>query len=240
MRLAVISDIHSNYDAFVQVLEDIDQANVDSIVCLGDNVGYGPEPNEVVNLLFNKNIPSVKGNHELALTDPDYLSWFNPFARISIEMTLDKMPRVTVGKLGALPDFLNLFDCWFVHGFPPESKTTYIFEVSEFELKNAIKMMDSRICFHGHTHKLGIVSFNGDEVKKDTFKETVIIDPDKKYFINVGSVGQPRDADNRAKYVIWDSGRSVVEPRFVKYDFQKVYDKMIAADLPKLHALKLL
>jgi predicted phosphodiesterase len=96
MRIAVISDIHSNLEALRQVLTDIGNSNIDTVVCLGDNIGYGPEPNKVVTLIRDHNIPSVMGNHELAVINQNYLSGFNPLARKSLQMTLELLSEKTV------------------------------------------------------------------------------------------------------------------------------------------------
>ena len=87
MKTAVISDIHGNYDAFRKVIEDIDEVGVDRVLSLGDNIGYGPEPDRVVQDIISRGIPSVLGNHELAINDEEYLNWFNPVARKSLIKT---------------------------------------------------------------------------------------------------------------------------------------------------------
>ncbi len=96
MRIAVISDIHSNLEALRQVLTDIGNSNIDTVVCLGDNIGYGPEPNKVVTLIRDHNIPSVMGNHELAVINQNYLSGFNPLVRKSLQTTLELLSEKTV------------------------------------------------------------------------------------------------------------------------------------------------
>ncbi|UCG80249.1 MAG: metallophosphoesterase, partial [Desulfobacterales bacterium] len=102
MRLAIISDIHGNLEAFKEVLADIDQSKVDEIASLGDNIGYGPEPEEVVQLIRKHNIPSVMGNHELAVSDTRYLDWMNPSARQSLVMTRHLLSPDTLDYIDTL------------------------------------------------------------------------------------------------------------------------------------------
>ena len=161
MRVAVISDIHANLEALKQVLFDIGRSNVDSVICLGDNIGYGPEPDPVVTMIKDLNIPCVMGNHELAITDQDYLQWFNPLARKSLLRTIELLSGKTINLISGFKPHLIRHDCRFVHGFPPDSATTYLFQVSEDKMQNAFKQMKERICFIGHTPLLQIIGFNG-------------------------------------------------------------------------------
>ncbi|MBW2589896.1 MAG: metallophosphoesterase [Deltaproteobacteria bacterium] len=107
MRIAVISDIHANLEAFTQVLTDIGNSNIDTIICLGDNIGYGPEPNKVVALIRDHNIMSITGNHELAVIDQNYLSYFTPLARRSLLKTIELLSEETVNLISRLKPFFR-------------------------------------------------------------------------------------------------------------------------------------
>ena len=131
MKIAIVSDIHGNATALKAVLKDIQSFSVDLIISLGDNIGYGPEPEEVVGLLRSQNIPSVIGNHELAINRPRFLSWFNPNARTSLEKTKHLISQSTIDYISKLSYCMILSNCRFVHGFPPGSATVYLFELSE-------------------------------------------------------------------------------------------------------------
>jgi predicted phosphodiesterase len=102
MRLGIISDIHGNLEALRQVLADIDQSELNGVACLGDNIGYGPEPDEVVKLIRKRNIPSIMGNHELVVVDPRYLVEMNPMTRRSSVLTLDLLSRDTIDYIHGL------------------------------------------------------------------------------------------------------------------------------------------
>jgi len=240
MRMAVISDIHGNLEAFKQVLIDIGKSNIDNTICLGDNIGYGPEPEQVIDMIKDRNIPTVMGNHELAVIDRNYLSLFNPLARKSLLRTIELIAEETINFISGLKPFLIRYECRFVHGFPPDSASMYLFQVSEDELLLTFKRMKERICFLGHTHRLEIIDFNGHIVTRAPLSKKIIsLDRDHQYIINIGSVGQPRDGDNCAKYVIWDTLNDSIEVKFIPYDIVSVIDKIIAAGLPIEHAVRL-
>ena len=241
MRIAVISDIHGNLEAFKQVLMDIGESNIDNTICLGDNIGYGPEPEQVVAMLKDHNIPTIIGNHELAVIDKNYLSLFNPLARKSLLKTTELLSEETINFISGLEPFLIRYDCRFVHGFPPDSASIYLFQVSEDELLLIFKQMKEKICFLGHTHRLEIISFNGQIVTHEPLTNSITnLNRNYQYIINIGSVGQPRDGNNCAKYVIWDTTNNNIEVKFIPYDIVSVIDKIIAAGLPIEHAVRLL
>jgi len=240
MKLATISDIHGNYDALLQVMADIDQSGVDRIISLGDNIGYGPEPDRVVQELISRGIPSVQGNHELALKDPEYLNWFNPVARKSLIKTRDLLSESSIKFVTELEPFLASDDCRFVHGFPPDSPLIYMFQPSESRKQEVFEEIPQRLCFIGHTHTLEIIGYDGKSMKSSDLPEGVTdLQEDKKYIINIGSVGQPRDTSNDAKYVIWDSSADTLEVRFISYDIAAVVQKIKDAGLPAAHAERL-
>ena len=241
MRVAVISDIHANLEALKQVLFDIDRSNVDSVICLGDTIGYGPDPDPVVTKIKELGIPCVMGNHELAVTDQDYLQWFNPLARKSLLWTLELLADNSIHFISGFKPFLTRYDCRFVHGFPPDSATIYLFQVSEDQLQHAFKQMKERICFLGHTHLLQIIDFDGTLISRTPLSQGVFsLNRNNRYIINIGSVGQPRDGDNHAKYVIWDTLEDAVEVKFIPYNTVSVFNRMIAAGLPMSHAFGIL
>ena len=240
MRIAIISDIHANLDAFREVLSDIQRADIDAIVSLGDNIGYGPEPEPVVKQIRQLNIPSVMGNHELAVVDDRIVEYFNPLARQSILKTIDMLSPDSIDYIRQLDTFIVLHDCRFVHGFPPDSVTTYLFKVPGQMLRAAFGRFEESLCFIGHTHILEVVEFIGEKTTREPLVEGITrLHPGKRYLINCGSVGQPRDTSSHAKYVIWDSGSYQIEVRCVPYDISSVVSKILSAGLPEAHADRL-
>jgi predicted phosphodiesterase len=240
LKLAVISDVHGNFDAFGNVLADIASLKVDDIVCLGDCVGYGPEPEAVVSEIRRRNIATILGNHELAICNQRQLDWFNPLARASLRITLTMLSNASVDYIRQLPVTLVTARCLCVHGYPPDSVRTYLFQKSPEALIRTLKEMDEQICFVGHTHDLEIIALDGSRLDRRALEQGCIhLDPQRRYIINVGSVGQPRDGNNNAKYAVYDTEANALEIRFIPYDIAATVAKIKAAGLPVNHADRL-
>jgi len=223
MRIAVISDIHANLEAFTQCLEDIEYSRVDKIVNLGDAIGYGPQPEEVLNLLEKRCISNILGNHELAVLDERYRNDFSSQALRALEQTLKYLTGESLGYLKTLPVFREIQGALMVHGCPPDSPTDYLNYMSYLEIKKTFISNEFDIAFVGHTHHMMLMGYNGKDLQFDTLqKETIQLRSQYRYIVNVGSVGQPRDGDPRAKYVIWDSDRKTLQVKRVDYDVNRV------------------
>jgi predicted phosphodiesterase len=240
MRLAVLSDIHGNLEALKEVLTDMGHSHIDGAVCLGDNIGYGPCPEEVIDMICKLDIPCVMGNHELAVVDRSYLQWFNPEAQQSIFLTEKLLSEDSLAYIQGLASSMTVEGCLCVHGCPPDSITTYIFELISPELIDRFEDMREKICFVGHTHDLEVFSFDGQEIFQAYLYEGVLnLNPAEKHIINVGSVGQPRDGNNNAKYVIWDDVLRTLEVRFVPYDIAATAEKILELGFPEFNATRL-
>jgi len=241
MRRAVIADIHANMDAFARVLEDIDQSAVDEVICLGDSIGYGGQPEQTIATLRSRGIASVMGNHELGAVNAGRRRWFNPLAREALIKTVSMLSDDTLGFLAGLPPFLAKDNARFVHGFPPDLITTYLFAVPAAKLRLTMDRMIEPLCFVGHTHCLELIAYDGDLLGKHLLPQGLtLLDTNKRYLINIGSVGQPRDGDLRAKYVIWDNRQASIELRCVPYDNSAAAAKVLAAGMPSVFADRLL
>lgn len=240
LKLAIISDIHGNLEALSNVLADIDSITVDNLVCLGDCIGYGPDPEAVITEIRRRRIPMLMGNHELALCHPDQLAWFNPLAQASLRKSLTMLSPDSVDFIAQLPNHLVCAQCLCVHGYPPDSVRTYLFQKSTEALLATFKSMPEPVCFVGHTHDLEIVVYDGRRVDRRPLKSGAIsLNSKERYIINVGSVGQPRDGNNNAKYAIFDTDRWELDIRFVPYDIATTAAKIKAAGLPESHANRL-
>ncbi len=237
MRLAVISDIHSNLDALSAVLDDISGQSIDETISLGDNIGYGPQPEEVIVHLKRNGISSVLGNHELALLDDNYLRTFNPYAKKALEINKRKLSEKAKKYISSFEPCMVDHGCRFVHGTPPDNITMYLSKVSDTRLVSTMQRLSQDMVFVGHTHQLAVYEFDqGVLEKKKLMKLRVSLAKRARYIVNTGSVGQPRDGYNKAKYVIWDSARNSIEPRFVSYDYHAVMKKMKDAGIPERYA----
>jgi predicted phosphodiesterase len=240
MRIAVISDVHGNLEALEEVLADIDRLDIEESICLGDNIGYGPEPEEVLNLLRSRDIPSVVGNHELGLLDKGTLRHFNPLAAKVLMQTEELLSQDSIEYIKNLPTSLTSRDAFFIHGCPPDSVDTYLFELAAWEFKKIFTELENGIFFVGHTHELQLISFSGNQVIRQYMgRGTIHLNGDEKYIINAGSVGQPRDGNNNAKYVIWDDTDKTIEVRFVPYDIGKTAKKIMSVGFYRAFADRL-
>ncbi|MBL0715339.1 MAG: metallophosphoesterase [Desulfosarcina sp.] len=239
-RIAILSDIHGNFDALKEVLQDIDALEVRKIYSLGDNIGYGPEPEAVIQCLEERGIPSVLGNHELAVTNPSELDWFNPVARESLLKTVEMLSPAAIELIHQFPYCRVEEDYRFVHGFPPDSPVFYQFQASDDDLVQIFTELPEWICFTGHTHYPEIIEYADGQIQKRALgRNPLQLKADARYLINVGSVGQPRDGNNNAKYVLWDKATLTVELRFIPYDIESTIQKIMKAGLPEAHALRL-
>lgn len=239
MLLAVISDIHGNLEALEAVLADIGRMLPDSIVNLGDLVGYGPDPEAVVKTLRGRGIPSVMGNHELGLVEPDARAWFNPQARGALDVTATLLSDDSLDYLAGLPLFLVMGDVRLVHGFPPDSVTDYLFEASEGKVRRAMEALDQHVCFVGHTHEAMRYSLTDKLRRRKVVAGINRLNPRARHLINAGSVGQPRDFDPRAKYILFDEEAKTLDLRLLEYDHRLTARKIIKRGLPEIYARRL-
>jgi predicted phosphodiesterase len=238
--MAIVSDIHGNLEAFEAVLEDIEAQGVNQIYSLGDNVGYGPDPEAIIDHLQARSIPSVRGNHELAITDPSELDWFNPVARESLLKTVEMLSPEAIEYIHQFPYFRVEENYRFVHGFPPDSPVIYQFQVADEELRKIFSQLDEHIFFIGHTHYPEIVEFTDGKIRNTTLeRQSRQLIATSRYIINVGSVGQPRDGNNNAKYLLFDPSALRIELRYIPYDVEATVQKILDAGLPEAHALRL-
>jgi predicted phosphodiesterase len=235
VRQALISDIHSNLEALQAVLADIGTQGIDEIICLGDVVGYGPNPNECVEIVSRKAKLTILGNHDQAtLFHPD---GFNPVALRAIDWTRDQLDTGSTQVVNRRWDFLSELPrshqqdkYLFVHGSPRDPTNEYVFPETIYD-KNKMESMFQKVpqyCFQGHTHMPGV--FTPDLEFFSPAKCNAVFPLGKeKLMVNVGSVGQPRDEDNRACYAILDHVAKKIFFRRVPYDFEATIKKIYAA-----------
>lgn len=222
------------------MLKDVESCKAQEIVCLGDSVGYGADPDAVVAELRGRQVPAILGNHELGLRDPSMLEWFNPPTMKSLLITKELLSEETMKYIEGLQHTMVWREALLVHGSPPDSVTTYLFELSRRELMGILGSMEQQLCFVGHTHQLEIIKFDGTRLEISPLQQApYVLRRDCKYIVNAGSVGQPRDGDSRAKYVLWDPEEGVIEARFVPYDIASAAAKILKRGFPSINATRL-
>jgi predicted phosphodiesterase len=237
MRIAVISDIHGNIGAFDAVLSDLDRMSVDQIVSLGDNVGYGADPEAVVHRLLQRNILSVMGNHELACVRKKVYRWYTGDVKSALDYTLSRLSDASLGFLEQWPLSLSRNNAYFVHGFWPDSVRHYLHQISPSELAGTFTKIKETCCFIGHTHQLKLYFPDPAGVCAEQLDTGITkLRQGLTYMINAGSVGQPRDGDLRAGYLIWDKRKHHLEVRRVMYDHAEAAARIKNAGLPLKYA----
>ncbi len=235
MRYLIISDIHANLTAFQAVLEDAGTLgkDYDFVWCLGDVVGYGPDPNECVDLLRSLPHLCLAGNHDWAALGRLDVRTFNTDARKAVTWTRETLTDANLAFLEALPTTFVLGDFTLVHGSPREPVWEYILDPLVAALN--FPHYETPYCLVGHTHTpviFKLASQKGEcEPVSPTYNAQTQLDG-KRQIINPGSVGQPRDSDPRAAYAILDAERQMWEFRRIPYDIKAVQERMRQAAMP--------
>jgi predicted phosphodiesterase len=232
MRYAILADIHSNLAALQAVLDDIHtKGGVDEMWCLGDIVGYGPEPRQCLELIQKRCVVCVAGNHDLAAIGKLGLSYFNPAAAEACQWTMEQLNPVDVRFLADLPIKVERSDFLLVHGSPSDPAEEYIISASIAEKNFAF--FNNRYCLAGHSHIPAAFREDGRTCQPIhlTFGVGLVMHT-HRMIVNPGSVGQPRDGDPRASYAIYDSEGMMLRLYRVDYNIRDTQDKMMQARLP--------
>lgn len=245
MRIAIIADIHANLEALEKVCDILQRKQIDQIVCLGDIVGYGANPNECMTIVRNKAHHILLGNHDQAAIDLTGSDHFNPYALASAQWTNQQLLEENKQFLRGLPYTLELAGqpdiglagLYFVHASPYQPEEWH-YIISSADARDNFAHFHRPICFIGHSHVAGIFSFNpsGEVSAKRGGK----IQQGKKYIINVGSIGQPRDGDWRLSFGIFDTEKWSYENVRSEYDVQTASQKILKAGLPRILAERIL
>jgi predicted phosphodiesterase len=235
-RIAIFSDPHANVEALEAVLEDARQQNCTRFVCLGDVVGYNASPRECIERVRKMGCPIVKGNHDEQASINASSRDFNELAEYAIQWTRDNLTEEDKEWLRSLPLQRQVCDFTIVHAtLDRPAQWGYVF--NNLDAAASFAYQHTSVCFFGHTHVP--MAFIRDENIKRVCVDQLRIESGKKYFINVGSVGQPRDSDWRAAYCIYDVENNVVEQRRIEYDLATAQRKISKAGLPRLLAERL-
>jgi len=238
MRILIISDIHSNLTALEAVLTSAGQ--VDGVWCLGDLVGYGPDPDACVARVRElPNFLCIMGNHDAAISGLRNIEKFNDDAEQAILVTRSMISAESVEYLKTLPETIETETAILAHGSPRNPIWEYILD--PLSARMAIAFIQKNLGFVGHTHLP--LSFTLDQktdrMTKKLLKANDLIQIRHRMILNPGSVGQPRDHDPRASYGIFDTGGNTWQNRRVDYDIQSVQQRILAAGLPEKHAQRL-
>ena len=236
MKYAIIADIHANLDALQVVLEDIKTQKCTHFACLGDVVGYNANPKECLDIVRTMGMPCVKGNHDEYCSTETNLEGFNPHAAEAVNWTRRQLTDEDRQWLRDLKYIRLVASFSIVHAtLDGPQRWGYVFD--RLAAAASFTYQNTTVCFFGHTHVP--VAFIRDTVVRGGTYSKFKVEPGRKYFINVGSVGQPRDNNPKAAYVTYDLDEGLIELRRLDYDIPAAQAKIRAAGLPERLAERL-
>jgi predicted phosphodiesterase len=236
MKYAILGDIHANLEALEAVLEDAAKEKCTHYACLGDVVGYAANPKECMDIIRQMGCPVVKGNHdEYAAMDDECVN-FRPIAADAIRWTRKQLPDEDRNWLRDLK-FVRFVESFTIVHATLDMPQKWGYVMDKLAAASSFSYQNTAVCFYGHTHQP--CAFIRDGVVKGGQFEKIRIEPGKKYFINVGSVGQPRDGNPLAAYAIYDMLGNTITLRRLPYDIKKAQAKILAVGLPEKCATRL-
>ncbi|MFD0893168.1 metallophosphoesterase family protein [Luteolibacter ambystomatis] len=233
MRIALFGDIHANLEALDAVLADAAAQGVTDYVCMGDVVGYNADPAACLEKVKAMDCPTVKGNHDEDASGTHSLDAMNPVAAAALQWTREHLSDEQRQWLRRLRMVRQVADFTVVHS-TLDQPANWNYVTNRFDAMANFSYQFTQVCFHGHTH-VPRVYMKTDKVQ-EVAADSVVIEDGAKYFINVGSVGQPRDGDWRAAYAIYDLEHKLVVIRRVEYDIATTQRKILEAGLPEMLA----
>lgn len=231
MRVAIFSDVHGNLEALEAVLAACDDAGVSRLLCLGDTVGYGADPEACLDRVRGRVETMVAGNHDCAAAGLEDTRYFNTAARRAIEWTSTQLSAGSIAALRDCPLTAEASGALLVHA-SPEAPQDWHYLFSTWDGREALASTDAGLTFVGHSH-VAFVSSESDAVRVTVEGEATLADDDR-YLVNVGSVGQPRDNDPRAAFAVWDQDAATIRLCRVPYDIPTAQEKIRRAGLPAI------
>jgi len=230
MRYAVIADIHANLEALEVVLADTKEQKCTHYSCVGDVVGYNANPKECLDIVRSMGMPVVKGNHDEYCSSEEDLEGFNPHAAEAVNWTRKQLSKEDRQWLRDLKYVRLVASFSMVHAtLDGPQRWGYVFD--KLAAAASFTYQNTAVCFFGHTHVP--VAFVRDSVVRGGTYSKFRVEPGKKYFVNVGAVGQPRDGNPKAGYVVYDLTEGSIELRRLDYDIPKAQRKIVEAGLPQ-------
>ncbi len=238
MRYIIFSDLHSNLEALNQFTKEIETIAHDKLVCLGDIVGYGADPNPCVEWVRENVDLTIAGNHDWAAVNKTNTAAFNSYAYKSCLWTREKLTEKNKNFLGSLPLGHEEGGVYWVHASPYEPEAWH-YVTSKAGAKRHFKNFEAPLCFVGHSHKPIILEQTMDGEVNDYVSDTWDIESDNRYIFNDGSLGQPRDGNPDPAFMVYDSDRKMVEVCRFEYDLNLAQGKIRDNGLPSYLADRL-
>lgn len=233
MRYGIFSDTHANIEALTAVMEAYSSEKIDKFVCIGDTVGYGASPNQCCDIIRDKAAFTILGNHDAAVAGRMDYSYYYDAARNALDYHASILSEENMAWLKSLPYEVRDGEINFCHGSPLNlEEFEYIFSTEQ--AARCLEIWDdlATVTFIGHSHLCKSFALTRDEVF-EVVAPKFVIRPDHRYIVSVGSVGQPRDYDNRASYTIYDSDEKSFEFKRIAYDIDSAAQKIFDSDLER-------
>lgn len=235
MKIGILADIHSNLEAFEAVLSELEKQEIEKIWHLGDIVGYGPNPNECIELIRKREIISLAGNHDLAIIGKISTLDFNPYAAAAVKLNAQELSEENKKFLENLPlTSKPEKDIILTHGSIRDPVWEYLLEI--YQAEENFVLFKEKILFVGHSHLPIIFEKRENKIYQFRFppdKAFLKFERDSRYIINPGSVGQPRDQNPKASFVIFDDENWILQYRRLVYPYQKTQEKMKKKGFPQ-------
>lgn len=234
MKMAILSDIHANLEALETAVNYLDKHKIESAYCLGDVVGYGPSPNECVELVRDRCDMVLMGNHDYAAIGLANIDYFNDYAKMSTYWTINHLTDENKAYLKSLPFSHQNDELVMVHSSPTNPSHWY-YVLSQQDAKIEMEAFNQHVCFIGHSH-VPVIFDKKTMIRKPKFK----LEQNGRFIVNVGSVGQPRDGNPKLCLTIYDDEKNTIDYVRLEYDVKKTYKKIVEAGLPIFLAERLL
>ena len=238
MRFIVFSDLHSNLEALNQFEKEISSIPHDRLVCLGDIVGYGADPNPCIDWVRKNSDLTLAGNHDFAVVEKTDSSYFNDYAREACLWTRERLTIENKDFLESLPMDQEEDGVYWVHASPYQPKKWHYIYGKKGAEKH-FTSFDAPICFVGHSHRPVILEQTPEGEINDYVSELWDIEPENRYIFNDGSLGQPRDGNPKPTFILYDSNKCTVEFKRFDYDLLQAQSKIIENGLPAYLAERL-
>jgi diadenosine tetraphosphatase ApaH/serine/threonine PP2A family protein phosphatase len=236
LRFLVFSDVHGNVEALEAVLDDASRRGYDRVICLGDTVGYGADPEECVKIASGlPDAAAVLGNHDAAVIQKHSLDYLNPVAQAGVNFSKTKLSEESLDYLRSLPLVIDSAGGFVACHASPSRPEAWLYVLEPPEAREAFRAMGRPVAFIGHTH-FPLLHDGSGKILPLVAGESVALHPRVKFIINVGSVGQPRDGDPRTAFAIFDDANRMVHFFRVEYDVDRAARKILEAGLPEMLA----
>ncbi len=238
MRIGILSDIHSNLEALESVLEFAKTQDIDQYVCIGDIVGYGADPNKCIDIVKGLTSKIVAGNHDFGVCDLTDISYFNDVARKAIEWTRKVIKKEHMDFLRTLPLVMESGNAFFVHA-TPSSPDRWNYILTVYDAMKEFGFFENHFCFVGHSHQPDVFLIKPDKQVSIFMNDLLVSNKQERYIVNAGSVGQPRDNNPKACFLVYDADEQSIAFSRIEYDIKKTQTKILNACLPPFLAQRL-